>query len=76
VTRKIPGNSNAGHEFRDAPKGTPGVIGPALTPRQRMDIIEYIKVLRDVPPMKEEERAERIKALEISTREYEQNPTR
>lgn len=76
VSRAIAGNSNAGHEFRDAPKGTPGVIGPYLTPRERMDIIEYIKVLRDVPPLSGEERAERFKALEDSTKEYEEHPTK
>jgi hypothetical protein len=76
VTRKIPGNSNEGHEFRNAPKGTPGVIGPYLTPSERMDIIEYLKVLRDVPPLTGEERAERIKALEESTRQYDAHPTK
>jgi hypothetical protein len=40
-----PGNSNRGHEFRDAPRGTPGVIGPSLSPRERHAIIEYMKVL-------------------------------
>jgi len=46
------GNSNAGHEFRDAPPNTPGVIGPYLTPEQRLDLIEYLKVLDSVqmPP--------------------------
>lgn len=44
----LPGNSNAGHEFRDAAPGTRGVIGPYLTPEQRLDIIEYLKVLRSV----------------------------
>lgn len=47
--RDIPGNSNRGHEFRDAPKGTPGVIGPYLTPKERMAIIEYMKVMSDLP---------------------------
>jgi mono/diheme cytochrome c family protein len=39
-----PGNSNAGHEFKD---GTPGkgVIGPLLPPDDRMAIIEYLKSL-------------------------------
>jgi RoxA-like, cytochrome c-like len=41
----LAGNSNAGHEFRDAPANTPGVIGPLLTTDQRRDIIEYLKVL-------------------------------
>jgi hypothetical protein len=40
-----PGNSNAGHEFRDAPPKTPGVIGPLLTPAERMMIIEFLKSL-------------------------------
>lgn len=46
----INGNGNGGHEFRNAAKGTPGVIGPALTPEQRYDIIEYMKVIWDLPP--------------------------
>jgi hypothetical protein len=41
----LAGNSNAGHEFRNAPRNTPGVIGPLLTHEQRLDIIEYLKVL-------------------------------
>lgn len=49
--RSIPGNSNLGHEFRDAPKGTPGVIGPYLTPKERMAIIAYMKVMDDVKPL-------------------------
>jgi hypothetical protein len=47
---EVAGNSNGGHEFRNAPKGTPGVIGPALSPQDRMDIIEYMKVMQDVTP--------------------------
>lgn len=43
-----PGNSNAGHEFRDAQPNTNGVIGPYLTSEQRLDIIEYLKVLVSV----------------------------
>ena len=38
----ITGNSNAGHEFRDAPRGK-GVIGPLLTEDERWAIIEYLK---------------------------------
>lgn len=38
----ISGNSNAGHEFRDAPRGK-GVIGPLLTDEERWAIIEYLK---------------------------------
>lgn len=39
-----PGNSNAGHEYRDGPRGK-GVIGPALTEEERWDLIEYMKTL-------------------------------
>lgn len=46
---RIAGNSNAGHEFKDAPKGTKGVIGPSLTPEERMAIIEYMKIIDDFP---------------------------
>lgn len=49
--REITGNSNLGHEFRNAPKGTPGVIGPYLTPKERMAIIAYMKVMDDVKPL-------------------------
>lgn len=38
------GNSNAGHEFRNAPPGN-GVIGPELTDDERWAIIEYLKTL-------------------------------
>jgi hypothetical protein len=69
--RNIPGNSNAGHEFRDAPKGTPGVIGPYLTPRERMDIVEYMKVIRDVPDLPPEEKERRKKLLDQMKAEYE-----
>jgi len=62
-SRDIAGNSNVGHEFRDAPKGTPGVIGPALSPQDRMDIIEYMKVLVDVPPLDPQELERRRKLL-------------
>jgi hypothetical protein len=40
----LPGNSNAGHEFNDGPKGN-GVMGRKLTPEERMQIIEYLKTL-------------------------------
>ena len=57
------GNSNSGHEFRAGyvepcqvgPDGRAvinhqyGLIGPALTHDQRMDIIEYLKIRRDDP---------------------------
>ncbi|WP_437961773.1 di-heme-cytochrome C peroxidase [Sorangium sp. So ce119] len=39
-----PGNSNAGHEYRDGPRGK-GVIGPALTDAERWELIEYLKTL-------------------------------
>ncbi|MEO7271713.1 MAG: di-heme-cytochrome C peroxidase [Vicinamibacterales bacterium] len=39
-----PGNSNAGHEFKDGPRGK-GVIGALLSPADRMAIIEYLKSL-------------------------------
>jgi hypothetical protein len=58
----IPGNHNTGHAFSaDAatwskhladPKANPlppGVIGPEFTEEQRFDIIEYLKVHRDLP---------------------------
>ncbi|HKV77890.1 MAG TPA: di-heme-cytochrome C peroxidase [Candidatus Sulfotelmatobacter sp.] len=41
---ELPGNSNAGHEFNDGPKGN-GVIGRKLSPEERMEIIEYLKTL-------------------------------
>jgi hypothetical protein len=44
----LKGNSNAGHEFRNAPIGTQGVIGPSLSRDERLDIIEYLKVLVSV----------------------------
>jgi uncharacterized protein (DUF2235 family) len=40
----LPGNSNAGHEFSDGPKGS-GVIGRKLSEEERMQIIEYLKTL-------------------------------
>ena len=57
-----PGNHNTGHAFAadaatwakhlENPKANPlpsGVIGPELTDAQRFDIIEYLKVHRDLP---------------------------
>jgi len=38
-----PGNSNAGHEFRNMPGK--GVIGPELSDEERWAIIEYLKTL-------------------------------
>jgi hypothetical protein len=60
----IPGNRNTGHEFDsryvpydpnnpNAPKSPTGVIGPELTPAQRMDIIEYLKIKEDNPPSRD-----------------------
>jgi hypothetical protein len=40
----MPGNSNAGHEFNDGPKGN-GIIGRKLSPEERMEIIEYLKTM-------------------------------
>jgi len=54
----IDGNANTGHEFRDGytkwKEGNPpqfGVIGPAYTQDERYEIIEYLKVHLDDPPM-------------------------
>jgi hypothetical protein len=46
----ITGNSNRGHEFRDVKPGesSKGVIGPYLPPEDRLAIIEYLKVLKDI----------------------------
>jgi hypothetical protein len=40
----LPGNSNAGHEFNDGPRGS-GIIGRKLSAEERMQIIEYLKTL-------------------------------
>lgn len=58
----IPGNRNTGHAFaadaeqwrkhQEDPKANPlpgGVIGPALTEQERMALVEYLKVHRDLP---------------------------
>ena len=45
----VTGNSNTGHEFKNAPLGN-GVIGPELTDDERWEIIEYLKVIGQ--PMK------------------------
>ena len=62
---KIAGNHNTGHEFQNAPQGTPGVIGPYLTPEDRMAIIEYMKIINDFPQdyISEEEHAYRRTAI-------------
>ncbi|GIZ11745.1 di-heme-cytochrome C peroxidase [Pseudomonas sp. NCCP-436] len=41
---RVTGNSNRGHEFRDGCRQD-GVIGRGLSPRERMALIEYLKVL-------------------------------
>lgn len=46
---KLPGNSNAGHAFTNDTK-TIGKIGPSLTHEERLEIIEYLKVLSTMPP--------------------------
>jgi hypothetical protein len=78
--RDVAGNSNLGHEFRDAPKGTKGVIGPSLTPKERLAIIEYMKVMADLKPLDSgEEFRRRTTALQQMEQEYEgassTNPT-
>ena len=40
---RIPGNSNAGHEFSNTPGK--GVLGPELTDDERWALIEYLKTL-------------------------------
>jgi hypothetical protein len=41
---RTPGNANTGHRFENGPKGD-GVIGSALDPGQRREVIEYLKTL-------------------------------
>lgn len=55
----ISGNTNVGHEFRAGyvkykPGNPPqyGVIGPELTPDERWQLIEYLKIHQDNPPSK------------------------
>lgn len=73
------GNSNAGHEFRNAPPNTSGVIGPALTHDERLDLIEYLKVIDTVPklldadPATKDRLAERNAMLDALTPFYEKN---
>lgn len=40
---KVKGSANTGHEFRDAPDGTKGVVGPALSAEERAAVIEFLK---------------------------------
>jgi hypothetical protein len=56
MNTKLQGNLNTGHQFRgdDPPKGSntprpPGVIGRGLTPEERYEIIEYLKIHQDSP---------------------------
>ncbi len=70
--RDVDGNSNLGHEFRNAPKGTKGVIGPLLTPKERMAIIEYMKVMEELKPLDGgEENRRRGTVLQQMEQEYE-----
>jgi len=70
--RNVDGNSNLGHEFRNAPKGTKGVIGPWLSPKERMAIIEYMKVMPDIKPLDTgEEYLRRTALLKSMENQYE-----
>jgi hypothetical protein len=68
------GNSNLGHEFSakagDQPKA--GVIGPLLSPEDRMAILEYMKKISDVPPLSPEESARRHQLLKSMEPFFEQ----
>ncbi len=46
---RLPGNANSGHAFTDDAK-TPGKIGRLLSHDERMAIIEYLKILPNMPP--------------------------
>jgi hypothetical protein len=46
---RLSGNSNSGHAFTDD-KSTKGKIGRALSHEERLDLIEYLKVLPSMPP--------------------------
>jgi mono/diheme cytochrome c family protein len=68
----IPGNLNTGHEFRggDQPKGSTaprpkGVIGRGFTPEERMEIIEYLKILRDSPDSPERTPPDCVELLKV-----------
>ncbi|HEX6931749.1 MAG TPA: hypothetical protein VF162_06385, partial [Streptosporangiaceae bacterium] len=41
---RVPGNANTGHRFENGPRGN-GVIGSALEPVQRRNVIEFLKTL-------------------------------
>jgi hypothetical protein len=70
---RVPGNLNTGHEFNNGLKGAKGVIGPYLTPADRLAIVEYMKVVKDVrvPP---ETAALRRALLDRLTPFYEGKP--
>lgn len=70
------GNENEGHEFRDAPRGTPGVIGPLLSREQRLDLIEYMKVIDDFPAgyLSDEEQQHRRESVRAWSRGYQPAP--
>ncbi len=70
--RDIAGNSNLGHEFRNAPKGTKGVIGPLLTLKERMAIIEYLKVMPGLKALDDGADAQKRRdLLKVMEREFE-----
>lgn len=71
----LKGNSNEGHEFRNAPPNTPGVIGPYLTPEQRLDIIEYLKTLDSVEAILASQ-DEREAILDASAPFYEEDTSK
>jgi hypothetical protein len=67
------GNSIAGHEFSYKP-GDPvksGVIGPLLDPQDRAAIVEYMKVIDDVPKLSPQEAARRRELLKKMQPYYE-----
>lgn len=72
----VVGNSNAGHEFSANPgdAAKPGVIGPLLDPQDRMAIIEYMKVIRDVPALSSPEAARRHELLKKMQPYFEGSP--
>lgn len=49
IDTSLPGNSNAGHEFRNAPPKTKGVIGPELSDSERWQLVEYLKIINEFP---------------------------
>jgi hypothetical protein len=51
-----------------------GVIGPYLSPRDRLDIIEYMKVMRTVPPLPSQELERRMTILHEQSNQYEEKP--